>query len=150
MEGIVRKALVACAAAAALLAAGTASAQVVQNGGFETNGGNGQVAFNTTIANWTVPTPATNNYVFVFNAQAGGSGTSADQSGALGTRGLVQLWGPGTGSANGLTLSPNGGAFIANDGAFTPSGTNLGGPITQLITGLTKGQTYQITFDWAA
>jgi hypothetical protein len=143
--------------ATALAAAGAmpAYANLVTNGGFETNGGNGQIDVDTTATGWHVPvigTPETTSYVFLFNSCAvvscgagpHTSGTSADNGGAVGEYGTVQLWGPGTGSANGLTLSPNGGAFVAADGPFQD------GPISQVISGLTAGQSYAVTFNWAA
>jgi hypothetical protein len=58
----------------------------------------------------------------------------------------VFLWGPGTGSANGLTASsPAGGNFWAND-----SDPVNAGQLTQTISGLTVGRTYDLTFYWAA
>jgi hypothetical protein len=121
-----------------------AFADLVTNGGFETNTGNGEVDFNTTVSNWTVPGGTFQKYTFVWNAGVGVSGTTADTTGALGSDGIVRLWGPGSGSANGLTLSPNGGAFIGADGAFQDE------PIQQTITGLVAGARYAVTFDWAA
>jgi hypothetical protein len=134
--------------ATALLSAGAmpAYANLVTNGGFETNGGNGQIGDDTTATGWFVaPFNGTNSYVFLWNAQGGTtSGTSADNAGAVGEYGTVKIWGPGNGSANGLTLSPNGGAFVGADGAFQD------GALMQTLTGLTAGQTYAVTFNWAA
>jgi len=73
---------------------------------------------------------------------------TADQLGAPDSTtvgGYFKLWGPGTGSDNGLTAtSPTGGNFLAADGdsAFRS-------PITQLVTGLTIGQTYDLSFYFA-
>jgi hypothetical protein len=117
---------------------------LVSNGGFNINTGNGEVDVNTTVSNWTVPGAAGAKYTFVWNAGAGVSGTTADTTGAVGTDGIVSLWGPGTGSANGLTLSPDGGAFVGADGAFQDE------PIQQTITGLVAGARYAVTFNWAA
>jgi hypothetical protein len=142
MKNFLRLALVSAASLAALSA--PAFAQSVTNGGFDTNGGNGEVDFNTTVMGWNVPGNATQKYTFVFNAGAGVSGTTADTTGATGSLGNVSLWGPGTGSANGLTLSPDGGAFIGADGAFQDE------PIQQTISGLVAGHTYAVSFDWAA
>ena len=69
-------------------------------------------------------------------------GTSADNGGVSGQYGNLQLWGPGNGSANGLTVSPTGGNFLASDGAFQV------GAISQTIHNLTVGQTYQVGFYW--
>jgi len=152
MEGILRKALIACAASAALMAAGSASAaNLVTNGDFETNGGNGQVGFNTTIAGWSVPVPTVSDgsYTFVWNTGPGGgaiSGTTADTTGANGISGNVALYGPDNGGSNlpnTLTVSPDGGAFIGADPAYH------NGTISQTITGLTNGAQYILTFDWA-
>jgi PEP-CTERM motif len=131
--------------ALALSASGGARADnLVTNGGFETNTGNGQLGFNTTASGWSVPNPNTGgSYAFVYNTSAGSSGTSADNGGANGQDGNVGLWGPGNGSANGLTVSPTGGAFVALDSNFQV------GALSQTINGLTKGDQYSVSFYWA-
>lgn len=107
----------------------------IQNGGFEsTTFGNGQLGYNTDATHWTI----SGGYTFLF-----APGT-ADTTGAVGQYGGIKLWGPGTGSANGLTSSPDGGNFIAGDGAFQVA------PIKQTLTGLTIGQNYNVSFYWAA
>jgi hypothetical protein len=118
-----------------------ARAQVLLNGGFDTNAGTGQLTFNTSVANWSAT-----GYTFVYNPQAGGSGTDADKGGAVGNASPpnVILWGPGSGSANGLTLSPQGGAFIAIDPVFEQPGS-----ISQQVTGLMTGKQYTVSFFWA-
>lgn len=132
---------------AALLMAASASAAVnlVTNGSFETNAGNGQLGYNTSAAGWSVADPSTySSYVFIFNPTSGGTSlTSADQGGANGISGQVAIWGPDNGSNNGLTVSPDGGAFISSDPAYD------NGPITQTVNGLTPGEEYQLTFNWA-
>lgn len=129
---------VASASAALLCASAASAANLIQNGGFDSNGGNGQVNFNTSISNWSV-SALPNSYVFVFN-----SGTADVVGSTVGQYGEVNLWGPNNGSANGLPASsPAGGAFIASNPAFQ------NGPISQTITGLTKGQKYTLTFEWA-
>lgn len=134
------------AAALALLATPAfAATNLITNGDFETNGGTGQLDFNTSATDWTVATPPA-SYTFLFKAGGGGtSGTTADTTGAIGFDGALSLWGPGStpASDNGLTLSPNGGAFIAADPAYED------GAITQSVT-LVAGQRYTISFDWAA
>jgi hypothetical protein len=136
--------LVAAMSAGLLLAGGASAAvNLVTNGGFETNGGNGQLAYNTAVAGWSVPA-LNNSYAFVFNAGPGTSGTTADTIGANGQYGNLFLYGPGSGSANGLTVSPDGGAFIASDPAFQ------NGAISQTLTGLSAGSKYQVSFYWAA
>ena len=47
-------------------------------------------------------------------------------------------------NSNVNSLSPDGGAFVALDGD-----PGFSGPLTQTITGLTVGDTYQLTFYWA-
>jgi len=124
------------AIALALGASGAAQADLVNNGGFESNTGNGQLGFNTTVADWSVPG---GGYTFLF-----APGT-ADTSGATGQYGPLSLWGPGNGSPNGLpATSPAGGYFIAQDGDFQQAA------IQQTINGLTVGQQYQVGFWWAA
>jgi hypothetical protein len=139
--------LVSAASLAALSASAFAGTNLVSNGDFTINGGNGEVSFNTTVADWTVPGTTAQKYVFVWNAGAGVSGTTADTTGANGSDGNVRLWGPGNPfnpSANGLKLSPDGGAFIGADGDFQDE------PIQQTISGLVAGHEYAVSFDWAA
>ena len=129
-----------------LLTGSPVSAKVtefVTNGDFTTNGGTGELGFNTTAAGWTVASPP-NSYFFLFNPQSGTtSGTSADNSGAVGSFGTLKLWGPGTGSSNGLTLSPDGGAFVGADPDFRNAA------MSQTLTGLTVGQALTVSFDFA-
>jgi hypothetical protein len=129
------------AIALALSASSDARAQTLLNGTFDTNGGTGQVGFNTTVAPWSAT-----GYTFVFNPQAGGSGTDADKGGAAGNASPpnVILWGPGNGTANGLTLSPQGGAFVAIDPQFEQPGS-----ISQNVTGLMSGKQYTVSFFFA-
>jgi len=112
----------------------------VLNGDFELviNGLGGIGEFDnltySTVTNWS-----SSGYNFIY-----APGT-ADTTGGTGTFGNVKLWGPGTGSANGLTAtSPTGGNYVAADGAFQV------GAISQTIIGLTVGQSYILSFYWAA
>ena len=109
---------------------------LVVNGGFEqTTNGAGKFstnAGNTTAVGWT-----STGYNFIYAAN------SADTVGAGVGSGNVKLWGPGDGSANGLTNSPTGGNFFAADGAYEI------GPLQQMINGLVAGQSYNLSFDWA-
>jgi hypothetical protein len=127
--------LIAVIGGLALSLAGVgAKADLLTNGSFETTtNGNGQLGFNTNATGW-----ATNGYNFIF-----APGT-ADTSGATGSSGLLKLWGPGDGAANGLPASsPDGGNFVAADGAFKV------GAITQTVSGLTAGQQYSVGFYYA-
>ncbi len=139
------------AISASLLLVGSASAAVnlVTNGSFEANTfGTGQLGFNTDLTGWTYASYK-KNYDFLFGPGGGISNTDADKPGATGSKGNVSLWGPDnpgkTHPANGLTLSPDGGYFLAID----PSYRNTG-PISQTLHGLKIGQTYTLNFDYAA
>jgi hypothetical protein len=115
----------------------TSVADLVVNGSFESNAGNGQLGFNTSATGWSVPAPA-NSYAFLF-----GPGT-ADTTGANGQYGNLELWGPNSGSPNGLpATSPDGGYFVALDSDFQP------GALSQTISGLTAGNSYNLSFWWA-
>jgi len=126
-------------ALATVAALGTTAAQAtpinyVSNGGFEsTSGGSGKLstsAGDTTLSNWTVT-----GYSYLFNA--GNVDTTGSGSNKL------TLWGPNDGSANGLGASQDGGNFVGADGNY------YAGTLSQTLTGLTIGQTYNLTFDWA-
>lgn len=114
---------------------GARADNLVTNGSFESNGGNGQLGFNTSATDWSI----SGGYTFLF-----APGT-ADTTGANGQYGGLSLWGPGNGSANGLpATSPDGGYYIAQDSAFQSA------PIQQTINGLTAGDQYVVSFYWAA
>ena len=117
-----------------MIGAANAATELVTNGGFEeTTNGSGQLGVNTNATDW-----ATTGYNFLF-----GAGT-ADTSGVTGQYGNLQLWGPGNGSDNGLpATSPSGGNYVGADGAYDVEA------ITQSISGLTIGQSYTLTFEWA-
>ena len=85
------------------------------------------------VTGWT-----TNGYNFVYR-----SGT-ADTTGAASEYGTIKIWGPGDGSANGLTASsPAGGNFLAMDGAYEQDA------ISQTLSGLTPGAITTVTFYFA-
>jgi hypothetical protein len=112
---------------------------LVLNGSFEINGGVGQIGYNTTLADWSVPTP-NGSYAFVY-----GPGTADEVGAVLSEYGDNALWGPQDGSANGLpATSPDGGYYVALDGDFQISS------LSQTISGLTPGDTYTVGFWWAA
>src|SRR5277367_5509198 len=90
----------------------TRADEFIQNGSFELNGGNGQMGYNTTVTDWSVPAPS-GSYTMVY------APASADTAGAISQYGDVVLWGPGSGSNNGLpATSPDGGYYLAEDGDF--------------------------------
>ncbi len=113
---------------------GTANAMnLVTNGGFEilTNG-IGQIDNNTIATGWSSA-----GYNFVFD------GATADSVGSTGQYGGLTLWGPANGFTNGLGPSPDGGNFVAADGAFGVA------PIEQTLIGLVAGKSYAVKFYWA-
>ncbi len=134
-------------AALAVATGAHASVNLVQNGGFESTSPAGvgrQVnALGYSVADWSAPA-IPGSYVFIFIPGPGVSGTTADTTGSPSlSHGPVILWGPGSGSANGLTLSPDGGNFLGSDPQFD------NGAITQTINGLVVGKEYKLSFDWA-
>ena len=122
-------------AGALVAAASPALANSFTNGDFTMlSNGPGQLTTNTIATGWTV---ADGGYTFVY--APGG----IDQPGTLGQYGDNYMWGPNSGSANGLTgIAPTGGNIVAFDGAFQVR------PLEQIITGLTVGKTYTVGFDY--
>ena len=129
------------------MAAGAASANSFTNGNFTNTTPlvgtqtQGQVNNQLTINGWTVPIDATNSlgYVFLFN-----SGASA-MSGVSGQFGSLALWGTGNSGPDTIVNSPAGGNFIGMDADLSSHMQ----PVEQVITGLTTGKTYTVTFDYA-
>ncbi len=128
--------------AAALLSFSAArpsqATSLVQNGSFETLTTNASAQFGTGYSSQQVTYWSTSGYNFVFLP-----GTADTSAGATGQYGALSLWGPGNGSANGLGPSPDGGNYIAADGAFNVA------PITQTINNLSPGSTAVVSFYWA-
>lgn len=115
------------------------ASNLVLNGGFEDLlVANNPSEFGTRnpaqeVTDWT-----TDGYNFVFTPG------SADQDIATSEFGTLGLWGPNNGSNNGLpATSPDGGNFVAMDGAFDV------GALSQTIGGLTPGQDVTVSFWWA-
>ena len=126
----------------------------------------GSVAFSgTQIAPWTA-----NGLVFLFGPASGASGTNADigngaanffnPTPSAANNGFC-LWGPGPCGRNvpasiqsppdRLSLGPDGGNFVALDGALSePGGRMIRGSISQTITGLEVGVPATVMFNWAA
>jgi hypothetical protein len=121
-------------------AVGAKAANLVTNGSFEsTTAGLGQLGSNTNATGWS-----STGYGFLFTPG------SADTTGAFSPlfSAFVKLWGPGTGSANGLpATSPDGGNYVALDGDATVAGASS---VSQTLTGLTVGQPYAVSFYTAA
>lgn len=120
----------------------TAKANVVLNGDFELrNGGPSQLGNSvtggyTTIDHWTE-----NTFGLLYNSSIVDTTGSYSPS----ENRAVQLHGQNNGTNNGLAGSPNGGNFIALASGASYRGTG----ISQNLTGLTAGETYTVTFEWA-
>ena len=123
----------------AALGAGAAhaSTNLVANGSFDstTNGTNKQLASSvttasnrTTATDWTSSNGNDGGYNFILASKIATTWDSA-------------LW--LNGNANGFTASPDGGNFLASDQLYYP------GTISQSISGLTVGDKYTLTFDYA-
>jgi hypothetical protein len=107
-------------------AVGAKATGLVSNGSFESStNGAGQLGYNTTATDWS-----TTGYNFLFTPSSISTGVTSQY-------GNLKL-------AGAITPSPDGGNFVAADGAFSV------GPITQTLTGLTAGKKYYVSFDVAA
>jgi len=126
------------------LSTNVAHASFIKNGNFEltTNGGNKQLAGGTsttradrtTLENWESGVGNDGRYNFVLNGDIANTGKSAIS--------LRDKY-PTTGESNGYSASPTGGNFFASDWMYHP------GPLKQQVTGLTEGDKYTLTFDFA-
>jgi hypothetical protein len=130
--------LVAAAAVALVMTVGASAkaSEFVTNGNFTNlTNGLGQLGFNTDAVGWSSAAPD-GSYNFVFD------NGNTPLSGQFG--GGLALWTQANGGGNGwdgANLGP--GNFVAIDGAFHA------GPISQTITGLTIGQSYHLSFNYA-
>jgi PEP-CTERM motif len=123
-----RNAALATLALAAMVSSAYASPINVNNAGFSqtAKSGSGELGYNgQQVTDWT---NASGAYNFVFTS---GGASAPDQFGDT-----VSFYGP-------PTSSPNGGNFVALSSDFNQ------GTISQTLTGLTKGDTVSITFDYA-
>jgi len=131
-----RNIIAAAALTAALATAASAGAtEFVTNGTFTNlTTGLGQLGVATTAVGWST-NPVSPSYEFVFAV--------ADQA-VNGQYGALSLWDAANGGANawnGLAAGP--GNFVALDGAFQDAA------LQQTINGLTIGQTYHLSFNYA-
>jgi hypothetical protein len=122
------------------LATGASAANLVSNGGFEANGGVGQLAGGISYAtDWTVGATldgAPDPLLFIADGDADFTGfpwISGPPN--------FKFWGPNSGINNGFHGS--GSNYLAGYGGFGPA------PIVQSIAGLTVGNSYRLSFDFA-
>ncbi|KPF71963.1 hypothetical protein IP88_10420 [alpha proteobacterium AAP81b] len=138
-------AITAALLAAGLASSGAAAANLVVNGGFEQWGYQGgtesaglgaNAPGNGLLTGWTA---SGLNILFVPGDPRANNGGAAVN---------FRIWGNEGGAgdvANGFSLSPSGGNYIAAD-----ADPNLGGPIRQTVTGFRPGKSYRVSFEWAA
>ena len=125
----VRSTSMAAAAVLALIFSTSVHATpILVNGNFDSStNGPGSLSGGTSLTGWS-----SSGYNFLFDS----TGTSGSSS--------VSLWGPAHGGvANGLGASPTGGNFVGMDGAYQT------GPLYQQITGLTAGESVDVSFWYA-
>jgi hypothetical protein len=141
------KSVVWVASVALIGFAGSASAttNLVTNGGFESTTPAGSTNFFIgyagfpQLADWTyTPEPSPNDAIYTF--AGANSFPGANQGAGL----SFPLYGPGTGFPNGFVASPNGGNFLAADAEMPQTA-----PISQTISGLTVGEHYALSFEYA-
>jgi hypothetical protein len=108
---------------------------------------NGQIGNFTTVVGWTASggnNAGVGDIGYTFLYQPG----TAYTSGAYGSAGEVYLWGPGGNGGsvnNGLDAPvPGGGNFVTGSGIYLVPST-----LSQTITGLTVGDTYDVSFYYA-
>lgn len=140
------------AAAAATLTTPAFAAEFVTNGGFEQTtspaGAGASFEFGASysgranaVTGWTSSNASAFNILF-------NSATATSVGASTRFGGNEQyLWSgaPVNAATPAFTASPNGGNFVALDGD-----TSVAGPLSQLINGLTIGDTYTLKFNWAA
>ncbi len=149
-------ALLCAATLLGLSPSSSASVITVQNGSFESTSASVSAQINSpstsasgsivqTVTGWTSGYSGTvPGYSFVFSGSS-----STDANGLYGTAygqqyGALSLWGTNAdGTPNGITSSPDGGNFLAMDGAFEQTG------LSQSITGLTVGMNTTVAFFYA-
>ncbi len=137
LPSTIKSAVLAAVSLSAFAISAHANTINVVNGSFEQTLTNQSAEFGSRYSSQQVTGWTSTGYNFVFLP-----GT-ASTTGATGEYGNVQLWGPGNGSANGLTSSPAGGNYLAMDGAYAQ------GPVSQTLSGLTVGAATTVQFYFA-
>lgn len=114
---------------------------VIVNGNFETVTTSVSTEFGTRFGGQVVEGWTTGGYNFLFKP---GTADTTGAANEFSKNKNLTLWGPGNGAANGLPASsPDGGNFIAADGAFGQQ------EIQQTLTGLGVNSIASISFYWA-
>ena len=115
-----------------------ASVIAVVNGGFEQTLTNHSAEFGSRYPQQQITGSTSSGYNWILLP-----GTADTTGATVEFGGQRQLWGPGNGAVNGLTGSPDGGNYVAMGGsAFV-------GPLSQTLTGFTKGDNVTVSF-WFA
>jgi len=149
-----RLAVIVCAAIGLTMGSGVVKADsLLTNGSFESyTGGHGagnspsQLASSrgsgtgySNLTGWTIDTGT-----YAFLMAPGVADTTGSYSPEYGN--TFTLWGSHNGGLDTLpNVSPDGGNYLALDGGSS----YRGGGISQTLTGLTPGDVYAISFDWA-
>lgn len=147
------RALVMSMAAGLMAVAAHAAPNLVTNGDFEANGGVGQMYGGISYATgWTVSAAldgASSPFAFMVDMDTADAATSGFSGGfasvnsaSLSTN--IYLWGSNNGGLNTVTNSDNGGMVLGVDGGYAMA------RVSQDISGLTVGQSYTLSFEWAA
>jgi hypothetical protein len=118
------------------------------NGSFEmTTNGVGQLGSNTNLTGWNVNSGG-GSFAFVLNSASGNSGPgqfgSFSLNGGTSNQGTDPINNANGANPQAVTASPDGGNYVALDGAFQR------GPINTTVTGLTVGDSYLVEYDYAA
>jgi len=141
---ISRKAMLGMGAALVVLGCAVSQANatnLVTNGDFESLLVAGTASeFGSRYSSQQVTGWSTSGYNFVFTpGSASGAGAMSEYGSGL------KMWSSGNGGVSTFaSTSPSGGNFIGADGAY------FADAITQSVSGLTVGQTYSLSFYWAA
>jgi hypothetical protein len=98
------------------------------------NSNGGELGYNLTATDWTTPT---NGFNLLFTS---GANAVAGINNSFGAPGFKLYGAP---NLLATTAVPGGGSFVGLDGAYQIE------PLEQSISGLTVGDTYSVTFDWA-